>query len=327
MKEPILFIGSDKTISDIIYFANHNNCFGINVLNTIDSDDLFDNKKLNQLKRYLKITPLKTVIIAQPTMPSERLFKLIDIIQPLVRNVMFVPNTRGIPIYNLEVKKLFESNILLLGIKNNLTKTSNYILKRIFDICFSLLGMIVILPVSLIICICILIESPGAAPIFKHYRVGRMGKLFPCYKFRSMIPHAQEKLKDYLAKNPEAQREWNTFYKLKNDPRITKVGKILRKTSLDELPQIINVLKGEMSLVGPRPIIKDELHYYGKNVRDYYSVLPGITGMWQANGRSDTGYAERVSLDVWYIRNWSIWIDIALICKTIKAVFCGKGAY
>ena len=130
-----------------------------------------------------------------------------------------------------------------------------------------------------------------------------------------------------MKNNPEARVEWNTYFKLKDDPRITKVGRFIRKTSIDELPQFINVLKGEMSWVGPRPIIKDEIHYYGKYINDYYAVLPGITGMWQANGRSDTGYDERVVLDTWYVRNWNIWIDIALIIKTIKAVLFGKGAY
>ena len=196
-----------------------------------------------------------------------------------------------------------------------------------FDIVFSLATMVIILPVSIIVMIGIMIESPGASPIFKHYRVGKGGKLFPCYKFRSMVPNAQEKLKAYLQKNPEAQKEWQANFKLKNDPRITKIGKFIRKTSIDELPQFINVLKGEMSWVGPRPIIKDEVHYYGKNIQDYYSVLPGITGMWQVNGRSETSYDERVKLDVWYIRNWSVWIDIVLLIKTFKIVICKKGAY
>ena len=142
-----------------------------------------------------------------------------------------------------------------------------------------------------------------------------------------MVPNAKEKLQEYLKNNPEAKIEWDKYFKLKNDPRITKVGKIIRKTSIDELPQFINVLKGEMSWVGPRPIIKDEVHYYGKYIKDYYAVLPGITGMWQVSGRSEIGYKDRVSLDVWYVRNWSIWIDITLVLKTIKTVFCGKGAY
>lgn len=326
LKTPVIFVGNGKSTEDIIYFTNHNNCFGIKVADIIEEIE-----DINQLRKNIisKIEQLKvkTVIIAIPNLEKNKLLDLVEDIQPLVRNLMFVPNTIGIPVINLEMKRLYESNMILLGIRNNLAKKRNRKIKRIFDIIFSLMTMVLIIPISLIVMVCITIESPGAAPIFKHYRVGKDGKLFPCYKFRSMVPNAQEKLKDYLKNNPKATDEWNKYFKLKDDPRITRVGKFLRKTSIDELPQFLNVLKGEMSWVGPRPIIGDEIHYYGKYIKDYYAVLPGITGMWQVNGRSDTGYKERVSLDVWYVRNWSIWIDIALICKTIKAVFCGKGAY
>lgn len=326
LKTPVIFVGNGKATEDIIYFTNHNNCFGIKVADIVEEIE-----DINQLRKNIitKIEQLKvkTIIIAIPNLEKSKLLDLVEDIQPLVRNLMFVPNTVGIPVINLEVKKIYESNMLLLSIRNNLAKKTNRRMKRIFDIVFSLLTMVIIIPVSIVVIILIMIESPGAAPIFKHYRVGKDGKLFPCYKFRSMIPKAQDKLKVYLKNNPEAQKEWNKYFKLKNDPRITKIGRFIRKTSIDELPQFINVLKGEMSWVGPRPIIEDEIHYYGKYIKDYYSVLPGITGMWQVNGRSNTGYKERVSLDVWYVRNWSIWIDIALIIKTIKAVLFGKGAY
>lgn len=326
LKTPVIFVGNGKATEDIIYFTNHNNCFGIKVADIVEEIE-----DINQLRKNIitKIEQLKvkTIIIAIPNLEKSKLLDLVEDIQPLVRNLMFVPNTVGIPVINLEVKKIYESNMLLLSIRNNLAKKTNRRIKRIFDIVFSLLTMVIIIPVSIIVMILIMIESPGAAPIFKHYRVGRGGTLFPCYKFRSMVPNAQEKLQEYLKNNPEAKIEWDKYFKLKNDPRITKIGKIIRKTSIDELPQFINVLKGEMSWVGPRPIIKDEIHYYGKYIKDYYAVLPGITGMWQVSGRSEIGYKDRVSLDVWYVRNWSIWIDITLILKTIKIVLFRKGAY
>lgn len=326
MKTPVLFVGNGKTTEDIIYFTNHNNCFGIKIADIVDEIEDIDQLRNNIISRIEQLK-IKTVIIAIPNLEKHKLLNLVEDIQPLVRNLMFVPNTIGIPVINLEVKRLYESNMILLGIRNNLAKKTNRRIKRIFDIVFSISISILVIPISLIICICILIESPKASPIFKHYRVGKDGKLFPCYKFRSMIPNAQEKLQEYLKSNPKAQKEWNKYFKLRNDPRITKVGKFIRKTSIDELPQFINVLKGEMSWVGPRPIIQDEIHYYDKYIKDYCNVLPGITGMWQVSGRSDTGYKDRVSLDVWYVRNWSIWIDITLILKTIKTVLFGKGAY
>ena len=181
-------------------------------------------------------------------------------------------------------------------------------------------------PILLFIAAWIYHDSPGPV-IFKHIRIGKNGKAFPCYKFRSMCVDADAKLAELLANDPEARAEWERDFKLKNDPRITKSGAFLRKTSLDELPQLFNVLRGEMSLVGPRPIIQEELERYGEFVDDYLMVKPGITGMWQVNGRSDTTYDERVQMDSWYVRNWSVWLDFMLLWRTIKAVVAGKGAY
>ena len=138
---------------------------------------------------------------------------------------------------------------------------------------------------------------------------------------------ADVKLKELLARDPQARKEWEREVKLKNDPRITKSGAFLRKTSLDELPQVFNVLKGEMSLVGPRPIIQAEVPKYGPYIKDFYMVRPGITGMWQTSGRSDTTYEERVQMDTWYVRNWNVWFDIVLIWRTIAVVLKHKGAY
>ena len=142
-----------------------------------------------------------------------------------------------------------------------------------------------------------------------------------------MCVDAKEKLEQLLKTDPEAKAEWEKDFKIKNDPRITKSGAFLRKTSLDELPQIFNVLKGEMSLVGPRPIIKDEMVRYGEYINDYLMVKPGITGMWQVSGRSDTDYKQRVQLDSWYVRNWSVWLDLMLLWRTMKIVAQCKGAY
>lgn len=187
-------------------------------------------------------------------------------------------------------------------------------------------GTIAISPILLIIALWIYHDSPGPV-IFKHRRVGRDGKEFNCYKFRSMCVDADVKLKELLEKDPAAREEWNRDFKLKNDPRITKSGHFLRRTSLDELPQIFNVLKGEMSLVGPRPIVQAEVPRYGKFIQDYYMVRPGITGMWQTSGRSDIDYPERVAMDSWYVRNWNVWFDVVLLWRTFSVVFSKKGAY
>ncbi|MCK4830574.1 sugar transferase, partial [bacterium] len=150
---------------------------------------------------------------------------------------------------------------------------------------------------------------------------------FKAWKFRTMVPNADQLLAEYLEKDPELREEWETSYKLRRDPRITRVGKILRKLSLDELPQLWNVLVGEMSLVGPRPIISDEIKFYGAVFDMYALVRPGITGLWQVSGRNDSSYEYRVRLDKHYISNWSIWLDLYILALTVKAVFFGKGAY
>jgi len=200
--------------------------------------------------------------------------------------------------------------------------------KRYFDIVFSLLALLATLPVTLIIALLIKLEDGG--PIFYgHRRVTVTGKVFKCLKFRSMIVGADEGLAEILSNNSAAREEWEKTYKLKNDPRTTRVGRFLRKTSLDELPQFINVLKGEMSVVGARPVVHAELcNYYKENAGLYCSMKPGITGPWQIGKRSDTeDYDERVELDTWYVLNHSIWLDLGIIIKTVLRVLTGKGAY
>ena len=209
---------------------------------------------------------------------------------------------------------------------HNLTFKSNLIAKRIIDIFIILVFLPLLIPLFLILMFLTKITSKG--PIFYgHKRVGKNGKEFKCWKFRSMCIDADKKLAEILANNPEMQAEWEKERKFTNDPRVTKFGKFLRKTSLDELPQLINILVGQMSFVGPRPVTEPELEKYGP-YKDYVlSVTPGLSGMWQTSGRSDTEYEERIALDTSYIQNWSIWLDIWILIKTVYVVLKGRGAY
>lgn len=194
--------------------------------------------------------------------------------------------------------------------------------KRIFDVVMSVFALVLLSPVYLIIAIIIKCDSRG--PVFyKHHRVGKNGKSFDMYKFRSMVPDADKKL-DELP--DDLKKEFEENYKITDDPRITKVGKFLRKTSLDELPQFLNVIKGDISLVGPRPIVEMELEKYGENKDKFLSVIPGITGYWQANGRSDVTYEKRMELELYYVDNASFWLDIVILFKTVFAVFKRDGA-
>lgn len=200
-------------------------------------------------------------------------------------------------------------------------------LKRIFDIAFSLLVIILGFPIYALVALAIGRSSKGKV-IYSHERIGRGGKPFRCYKFRTMYADADHRLHELLKDNPSLQEEWNRYRKLKNDPRITPIGKFLRKTSMDELPQFWNVLRGDLSIVGPRPVVYEEvIHYFGEKAAKILSMRPGLTGIWQVSGRSNTCYQTRVRLDEAYVDQHSLYLDIMLILKTIPSMIFSKGAY
>jgi Undecaprenyl-phosphate galactose phosphotransferase WbaP len=199
-------------------------------------------------------------------------------------------------------------------------------IKRVFDILFTLALALAALPFGIVIALAIALDSRGGV-FFAHTRVGKGGRPFRIWKFRSMIAGSDEVLARYLDRNPTLVEEWRLTHKLKDDPRVTRVGRLLRKTSLDELPQVWNVLRGDMSMVGPRPIVSEESAKYGPAFALYTKVRPGLTGLWQVSGRNDTNYQRRVSLDCQYIRNWSLWLDAKILLKTVRVVLGGRGAY
>jgi undecaprenyl-phosphate galactose phosphotransferase len=282
---------------------------------------------LKHYKRFIRSLGISTVIIAIPSMNIDKLSKLTSDVQRHVRNIIVVPELRGIAILNTELHHLFTQRLFMIKIRNNLHSIFNQFLKNIFDYTVSLIFLPILLPTIAIFALLIKIDSPGPV-FFGHNRIGKNGKVIKVYKFRTMYRDSHERLKKILESDPLAKEEWDTFYKLKDDPRVTKVGTFLRKTSLDELAQIFNVLKGNMSLVGPRPVIKDEItKYYKENAEYYYLAKPGITGLWQVSGRNEVEYDERVSLDIWYILNWSILLDIVILLKTIRVVLMREGAY
>lgn len=197
--------------------------------------------------------------------------------------------------------------------------------KRAMDILGALLIGTVFSPLILVIALMMSLED---GPIlFRHARIGRGGKAFGCLKFRTMVPNAEQILQDLLARDPEAKAEWVRDHKLRNDPRITRVGRFLRRTSLDELPQLWNVLRGEMALVGPRPIVKEEMLRYGRHLPVYLDAKPGITGLWQVTGRNDIDYRRRVAIDTYYVRHQGQLMDLRILLKTVKVVLRGHGAY
>ncbi|MFD1746711.1 sugar transferase [Rhizobium helianthi] len=198
--------------------------------------------------------------------------------------------------------------------------------KRSFDVTAAVLALIVFSPLFLMI-MALVKFTDGGSVFYGHKRVGHNGRYFKCLKFRTMVPNGDEVLRRHLASNPEAAEEWRATRKLKNDPRVTAVGTVLRKLSLDELPQLINIIRGDMSVVGPRPVVDEELTLYDNFAVYYLRTRPGLTGLWQISGRNDVSYETRIAFDTQYVQNWSLRTDFAIIVKTIPAVCLSRGSY
>jgi Undecaprenyl-phosphate galactose phosphotransferase WbaP len=241
-------------------------------------------------------------------------------------NVIIVPDLIGLQSLWVETRDL--GGVIGLEIQKNLLLRRNWYLKRMLDYMLGVPLFVVSVPILILFSFWTMLMSPGN-PFYCQVREGRRGRKFKVWKMRTMFPHAEKLLHDYLENNPDAKQEWGQFFKLKNDPRILPViGTLLRKTSLDELPQLWNVLRGEMSLVGPRPFPHYHLEQFDESFREIRrSVMPGMTGLWQVNARSDGNLTVQETLDSYYIRNWSFWLDLSLLARTISVVVSGKGAY
>ena len=212
--------------------------------------------------------------------------------------------------------------VIVPKIAKKASKINYMSVKRVFDLVISTIGLIILSPIFLILAIIVKLDSKGPV-FFAHTRYGKNGKKFKMYKFRTMYENAQDMINDFT---PEQMKKWKENFKLQDDPRITKVGKFLRKTSLDELPQIVNIIKGDLSIIGPRPVIEEELEKYGENKEKFLSVTPGLTGYWQANGRSSTTYEQRMEMELYYIDHISPKLDFKIFFKTIESVIKKEGA-
>ncbi len=320
LREPVLVICDDDGLKNIRQWFVKDNAFGFDVRRIVKID------KSKDLPDKINVKDYYAMIIAASTMKATRIFYLIDKLQPIVKRIIILPSLSRVPIVNVQTVSSVNNKGLALFVHNNLLNPVHRFTKSVLDIALSLIFIVILMPVFLIIYIAAFIDTKGH-PIFVHERIGYKGRTFRMYKFRTMKLNADEILKKALEKDENLRKEWYESFKLKNDPRVTKLGKFLRKTSLDELPQFFNIIKGEMSLVGPRPIVKEEIKKYGEYFEYYKSVKPGITGLWQVSGRNDVSYDERVRMDVWYVRNWSVGLDIVILLKTIYSVISLKGSY
>jgi Undecaprenyl-phosphate galactose phosphotransferase WbaP len=267
---------------------------------------------------------LRYAIVAMPGVPRGKLLNLLERYGQTFTHLLIIPDLFGLSSLWVAARDL--GGVLGLEVKQQLLLPGSRLAKFAIDLAATLIGGVLILPLVGLIALLVRLDSPG--PIFyRQVRIGRDGQHFKAWKFRTMEQDAEVRLQHYLHQHPELQESWEREQKLKNDPRVTRVGRFLRHTSLDELPQLWNILKGEMSLVGPRPIIDEEVPRYGEKFSLYTKVTPGLTGLWQVSGRNNITYEERVNLDAYYVRNWSIWLDVYILIRTVWVVVSGEGAY
>ena len=327
-------IGNGKNALDAYKAINSEHNLGLNVIGFISTEDVYKAdsfpKNIAVIKcdnQWLKTVDKRTqfIVAVEANQGEIRNNWLREFMIRGFRYVSVIPTLRGMPLDSTDMSFIFSHEVMIFRVQQNLAKWSSRIIKRIFDIVASL-GIIALLS-PVLIYISVKVKKDGGPAIYGHERVGKNGKSFKCLKFRSMVINSKEVLENLLSNDIEAKKEWDETFKLKNDPRITPIGHFLRRTSLDELPQLFNVLKGEMSLVGPRPIITAELERYNEEVDYYLLSKPGMTGLWQVSGRSDVDYGTRVYLDAWYVKNWSMWNDIAILFKTVGVVLKRDGAY
>lgn len=337
-QRPTILIGSGDNAMEAVLALRSEPQLGFEVLGCVDVNpehrpepqltsqpDTLVLLDAEQVRRMAGHAGLQVVIAVEHNQSLQRDQWLRQLARWKVQDVCVIPALRGIPLYGTDISWFFSHEVALLRVRNNLKRWPARLTKRAFDLLASLTLLLALAP--LMAWLALRIRSDGGPAIFVHRRVGQGGRMFPCFKFRSMVIDAQARLEKLLASDPVLLVEWERDHKLKDDPRISAVGQFLRRTSLDELPQLFNVLRGEMSLVGPRPIVTEELEKYGEDAEYFLMVRPGITGLWQVSGRNDVDYDTRVYLDTWYVKNWSMWYDIAILFKTLKVVALRHGAY
>jgi undecaprenyl-phosphate galactose phosphotransferase len=276
--------------------------------------------KINETRQWMDKTGTRDLLIAMPELAEHRLSAMIEELQPHCGNIYVVPKMWGLPLMNLCVEGFLQERVMMLKLSNHQEKQWNCWIKRCSDLTLGIILGVLVVPLALIIVILIKLDSKGPA-VFTQKRMGISGSRFNCLKFRTMLINGHEKLALHLAENPQAAEEWTQYAKLRGyDPRLTKIGAFLRRWSLDELPQFWNVLRGDMSLVGPRPYLPHEFARMGSKVLSILSVRPGLTGLWQVSGRNRLTFDQRVNLEAWYVRNWTLWFDCILLAKTFHTV-------
>ena len=323
-RELTKIIGENSfTMYNLLGYISANNLLGIHQEVSIDKDKILGTYE--EIEQVISDKRINEVIIAMPLADNNQMFEIINNLDGKVNKVKFVPELNGVYTFNSEIEDY--DGTMLVSAQINYVRGISRFLKRVMDIGIGIVGVLSLIPLTILVWIKTDSEERKHGLFFTQDRIGKDGRSIKIYKYRSMVTGADKILEEMMAKDEKIREEYEKNKKLKDDPRITKVGDFLRRTSLDEFPQFINVLKGEMSFVGPRPYLPREKKDMGEYYEKIIKSKPGITGMWQTHGRSETDFEERLELDEYYYRNWSLWLDLVIIIKTIKNVISKKGAY
>lgn len=325
-RENIIVVCDNDGSKEVLNWFQKDNSFGFDIKKIINIENRRFSELKDEIKKELEENSYYAAVIDLSHDKNKKTFLFMDLLQKNISRIIILPKLSRIPLFNGEIISSINHKGMAFFVKNNLLNPVDKNIKKIFDYITCYIGIILLLPILFLLYVLVYLDTKGK-PIYKQRRIGQNGKSFNIYKFRTMVINSDEVLQKLLESDDKIREEWERDFKLKDDPRITKLGNFLRKTSLDELPQLINVLQGKMSLVGPRPIIEKEINKYGDYFEYFKAVKPGITGLWQVSGRNDIEYDERVQLDVWYVRNWSVEIDLVILLKTFIVVLSKKGVY
>ncbi len=329
---PVVVLGAGQTGKLLLETLQRNPGAGLKPVAMLDDNP----QQYHGFESALRVGPIKSCleiarehrvpycIICMPGLSRNELLQMMDSYGHCFRHVMVVPDLIGMACLEVTVREI--GGIIGLEVAQNLLRPSAKFAKRFLDLLLTVFLAPIIVPIVVLSALLVKLESRGPA-FYANERIGHGGRKFKAWKLRSMVEDNEEALREYLENNPEERNHWNSTQKLKHDPRVTRVGRVIRKASIDELPQLWNVFIGEMSVVGPRPILEHQIEMYGPAFTLYQRVRPGITGLWQISGRNHLPFKERVRMDAYTIQNWSVWLDIYILSRTVSVVLTAKGAY
>lgn len=333
-KHNTLIVGVGHTAAQLAFVCRENSYSLLDVqgyvnckVYGINQEQVVPKKKtigLEEVDSFVESRNIDTVLIAIPELKQKNLNSLFELFKNKVNVIKYLPQVNGLVTFDTKVEDF--DGILMISNSRGVNQIGSYILKRLMDICAGLCGILILIPLTVFVFVKNRKEGDKGPIFFTQNRIGKNGKEFKMYKYRTMVLGADKILEELMKKDPAIREEYTVNKKLANDPRITSAGKFLREKSLDEFPQFINVLLGQMSLIGPRPYLPREKEDMGQYYDDVVACKPGITGMWQSHGRSDVDFDHRLVLDEYYFRNWSFWLDVTLLFKTVKQVLYGRGA-